>query len=126
MRWETDIDPKIISSLKFSFRQATAKKLAVTTEMLNNFNSVTELVHKTFLTKEEQKETEGDSENMGGVSRELDKLLITEYLGSAIDVERVEELVKQARKNAAKTKLDETNAAENMVDDQEKMEEEMM
>ena len=37
-----------------------------------------------------------------------------------------EELVKQARKNAAKTKLGETNAAENMVDDQEKMEEEMM
>ena len=56
MRWETDIDPKIIASLKFSFRQATAKKLAVTTEMLNNFNGVVELVHKTFLTKEEQKE----------------------------------------------------------------------
>jgi hypothetical protein len=121
MRWETDIDPKIIASLKFSFRQATAKKLAVTTEMLNNFNGVVDLVHKTFLTKEEQKESEGDSENMGGVSRELDKLLITEYLGSAIDVERIEELVKQARKTAAKTKLDETNAAENMVDDQEQV-----
>ena len=121
MRWETDIDPKIIASLKFSFRQATAKKLAVTTEMLNNFNGVVELVHKTFLTKEEQKESEGDSENIGGVSRELDKLLITEYLGSAIDVDRIEELVKQARKSAAKTKLDETNAAENMVDDQEQV-----
>lgn len=121
MRWETDIDPKIISSLKFSFRQATAKKLAVTTEMLNNFNSVNELINKTFLTKEEQKEMEGDEENMGGVGRELSKLLITEYLGSAIDVDRIEELVKQARKSAAKTKLDETNAAENMVDDQEQV-----
>lgn len=126
MRYETDIDPKIINSLKFSFRQATAKKLAVTTEMLNNFNGVVELVHKTFLTKEEQKELEGDTEDKGAVGRELDKLLITEYLGSAIDVDRVEELVKQARKTAARTKLDETNAAENMVDDQEKMEEEMM
>ena len=121
MRWETDIDPKIISSLKFSFRQATAKKLAVTTEMLNNFNSVTELVHKTFLTKEEQKEAEGDTEDKGAVGRELDKLLITEYLGSAIDVDRIEELVKQARKTAARTKLDETNSAENMVDDQEQI-----
>ena len=121
MRWETDIDPKILSSLKFSFRQATAKKLAVTTEMLNNFNSVTELVHKTFLTKEEQKEMEGDAEDKGAVGRELDKLLITEYLGSAIDVDRIEELVKQARKTAAKTKLDETNSAENMVDDQEQI-----
>ena len=126
MRYETDIEPKIINSLKFSFRQATAKKLAVTTEMLNNFNGVVELVHKTFLTKTEQKEMEGDKENSGGVGRELDKLLITEYLGSAIDVDRIEELVKQARKTAAKTKLNETNEAENMVDDQEKMEEEMM
>ena len=126
MRYETDIDPKIINSLKFSFRQATAKKLAVTTEMLNNFNGVVELVHKTFLTKEEQKEMEGDTEDKGAVGRELDKLLITEYLGSAIDVDRMVELVKQARKTAARTKLDETNAAENMVDDQEKMEEEMM
>lgn len=121
MRWETDIDPKIIASLKFSFRQATAKKLAVTTEMLNNFNSVNELISKTFLTKEEQKEMEGDEETMGGVGRELSKLLITEYLGSAIDVDRVEELVKLARKTAAKAKLDETNAAENMVDDQEQI-----
>ena len=126
MRYETDIDPKIINSLKFSFRQATAKKLAVTTEMLNNFNGVVDLIHKTFLTKEEQKEMEGDTEDKGAVGRELDKLLITEYLGSAIDVDRMEELVKQARKTAARTKLDETNAAENMVDDQEKMEEEMM
>jgi hypothetical protein len=82
---------------------------------------VTELVHKTFLTKEEQKEMEGDAEDKGAVGRELDKLLITEYLGSAIDVDRIEELVKQARKTAAKTKLDETNSAENMVDDQEQI-----
>lgn len=127
MRWETDIDPKIINSLKFSFRQSAAKKLAVTTEMLNNFNSVSELVHKTFLTKDEQKEMEGDTEDSGGVGRELDKLLITEYLGSAIDVDRVEELVKQARKTAAKKKLDMTNAAENMVNEKEQMDEgEMM
>ena len=126
MRWETDIDPKIINSLKFSFRQATAKKLAVTTEMLQNFNGVWELVSQTFLTKEEQKEMEDEKESLGAVGRKLKKSLITEYLGSAIDVERIEELAKEARKEAAKEKLDETNAAENMVEDQEKMEEEMM
>jgi hypothetical protein len=70
---------------------------------------------------------EGDTEDSGGVGRELDKLLITEYLGSAIDVDRVEELVKQARKTAAKKKLDMTNAAENMVNEKEQMDEgEMM
>lgn len=126
MRWETDIDPKIINSLKFSFRQATAKKLSVTNEMLQNFNGVWELVSQTFLTKEEQKEMEDEKESLGAVGRKLKKALITEYLGSAIDVERIEELAKEARKEAAKEKLDETNAAENMVEDQEKMEEEMM
>ena len=126
MRWETDIDPKILNSLKFSFRQSAAKKLSATTEMLNNFNAVVEVIHKTFLTKEEQQEIEGKSENLGGVARELDKLLITEYLGSTIDVDRIEELIKQARKVATKRKLDETNAAENMVEDQDQMDEEMM
>jgi hypothetical protein len=52
--------------------------------------------------------------------------MISEYLGSAIDVDRLEELLKDARKKANKTKLEETNPAENMVDDQEKLEEEMM
>jgi hypothetical protein len=94
--------------------------------MLNNFNGVWELVSQTFLTKEEQKEMEDEKESLGAVGRKLKKALITEYLGSAIDVERIEELAKEARKEAAKEKLDETNAAENMVEDQEKMEEEMM
>ena len=126
MKWETDIDPKIINSLKFSFRQSAAKKLAVTTEMLGNFNGVWELVSQTFLTKEEQKEMEDEKEHLGGVARKLKKRLITEYLGSTIDVDRIEELLKDARKEATKEKLDETNEAENMVDDQAQLEEEMM
>lgn len=126
MRWETDIDPKILNTLAFSFRQSTAKKLSVTTEMLNNFNGVWELASSTLLTKAEMKDMESDTEESGGVAREFKKSLISEYLGSAIDVDRMEELLKDARKKANKTKLEETNPAENMVDDQEKLEEEMM
>ena len=126
MRWETDIDPKILNTLTFAFRQSTAKKLAVTTEMLNNFNGVWELASSTLLTKAEMKDMEADTEENGGVAREFKKALISEYLGSAIDVDRLEELLKDARKKANKTKLEETNPAENMVDDQEKLEEEMM
>ena len=127
MRWETDIDPKILNTLKFSFRQSTAKKLSVTSDMLNNFNGVWELVSQTLMTKDEQKEMEGNGEDLGGVGREFKKSLISEYLGSAIDIDRMEELLKDARKKANKKKLDETNAAENMVDDQQqRMEEEMM
>lgn len=126
MRWETDIDPKILNTLTFAFRQSTAKKLSVTTEMLNNFNGVWELASSTLLTKAEMKDMEADTEESGGVAREFKKAMISEYLGSAIDVDRLEELLKDARKKANKTKLEETNPAENMVDDQEKLEEEMM
>lgn len=126
MRWETDIDPKILNTLTFAFRQSTAKKLSVTTEMLNNFNGVWELASSTLLTKAEMKDMESDTEENGGVAREFKKAMISEYLGSAIDVDRLEELLKDARKKANKTKLEETNPAENMVDDQEKLEEEMM
>jgi len=126
MRWETDIDPKILNTLTFAFRQSTAKKLSVTTEMLNNFNGVWELASSTLLTKAEMKDMESDTEESGGVAREFKKAMISEYLGSAIDVDRLEELLKDARKKANKTKLEETNPAENMVDDQEKLEEEMM
>ena len=126
MRWETDIDPKILNTLTFAFRQSTAKKLSVTTEMLNNFNGVWELASSTLLTKAEMKDMEADTEESGGVAREFKKAMISEYLGSAIDVDRLEELLKDARKKANKTKLEETNPAENMVDDQEKLEEELM
>ena len=126
MRWETDIEPKVLNSLKFSFRQAAAKKLSVTNEMLQNFNGVWELVSSTVLTKEEQKELEDEKEPLGGIGRKLKKMLISEYLGTAVDIESIDELAKKARKEAAKELLEETNAAENMVDDQEKAEEEMM
>jgi hypothetical protein len=126
MRWETDIEPKILNSLKFSFRQAAAKKLSVTNEMLQNFNGVWELVSSTVLTKEEQKELEDEKEPLGGIGRKLKKMLISEYLGTAVDIDSIDELAKKARKEAAKELLEETNAAENMVDDQEKAEEEMM
>jgi hypothetical protein len=94
--------------------------------MLNNFNGVWELASSTLLTKAEMKDMEADTEESGGVAREFKKAMISEYLGSAIDVDRLEELLKDARKKANKTKLEETNPAENMVDDQEKLEEEMM
>ena len=126
MRWETDIDPKVINSLKFSFRQATAKKLSVTTEMLNNFNGVWELASQTLLTKDELKEMEEGAGNIGGVGKKFKKAMIAKYLGSAFDIEDMEEMLKEARSEANRERLNETNENENMVDDQEQAAEEMM
>ena len=125
LRWETDISPDILMNLKFSFKMNTAKTLSVTTEMLNNFNAVRDTIHQVFLTKEEQNEAEAKDESKGGVGRELDKLLIAEYLTS-LDVDRIEQLVNDAREKAAKNKLSKTNKNENMLDEKAEMDEEGM
>ena len=125
LKWETDISPEILMNLKFSFKMNTAKTLSVTTEMLNNFNAVRDTIHQVFLTKEEQNEAEAKDESKGGVGRELDKLLIAEYLTS-LDVDRIEQLVSDAREKAAKNKLSKTNKNENMLDEKAEMDEEGM
>lgn len=126
MRYETDIPADVLANLKFSFRQATAKKLSVTTDMLNNFNGVWELMSKALLTKPELKELEEGTDELGGVGRKLLKSTITEYLGSTIDMDHFEELLDQARKEANRDLLNKSNEGKNMVDDANTGEEEMM
>jgi hypothetical protein len=123
LKWETDIAPEILANLKFSFKMNTAKTLSVTTEMLNNFNAVRETIHQVFLTKDEQAEAESKDDSKGGVGRELDKLLIAEYLTS-LDVDRIEQLVNEARKTATKNKLAIPNKNENMLDEKAEIDEE--
>ena len=114
LRWETDIDPNILKDLKFAFRQATAKQLSITAEMIGNFNAVAELAVNTFLNSDEVKGgTEG--EEVSTVVREYRKLLVGELLPQ-IDVERFTDLADQARNKANQAKLDETNKNENLLD----------
>lgn len=123
MRWETDISPEIIETLKFSFKMNNRKTLDVTNEMLNNFNQVRQTLHEVFMTKEERAEEEGKDENLGGVSREFDKLLISEYM-SSLDVDHIEEMLNLARERASKRKLNESNKHENMLEDKANLDEE--
>jgi hypothetical protein len=125
LKWETDIAPEILANLKFSFKMNTAKTLSVTTEMLNNFNAVRETIHQVFLTKDEQAEAESKDDSKGGVGRELYKLLIAEYLRS-LDVDRIEQLVNEARKTATKNKPAIPNKNENMLDEKAEIDEEGM
>ena len=115
LRWETDIDPVIIRDLKFIFRKPTAKELNVTSEMINNFNALTELAVGIFLTKEETKGGNGE-ETDTDVVREFKKLLLGKYIPQ-IDVDEFDRLADSARYVANQIKLEKTNKAENIVDD---------
>jgi hypothetical protein len=120
LRWESDIDPEIIRDLKFSFRMPTAKQLSITAEKINNFNAFCELIIPVFL-KGDEVNGNGDNGGEGGSNnsdtvREFKKLLISEYL-SEIDVERLENLVDDARNKANRLKLEKTNKQENLLND---------
>lgn len=117
MRWETDIDPEILQHMKFCLRMPTAKQLNVTSEMINNFNALSELLINTCLSKEETKGGSGtEGEPANDIVREYKKLLISEYIPQ-IDIDRFDELADKARSIANERKLKKIDKQENLVND---------
>ena len=117
MRWETDIDPEILQHMKFCLRMPTAKQLNVTSEMINNFNALSELLINTWLSKEETKGGSGtEGEPANDIVREYKKLLIAEYIPQ-IDIDRFDELADKARSIANERKLKKIDKQENLVND---------
>lgn len=111
LRWETDIDPELIKTLKYKLRMPTAKTLNVTVEMINNFNALVDVVVPIFLKENEAQKDDKPTET----AREFKKLLLHELIPQ-IDIDHYEELADQARNAANETQLLETNDAENIVD----------
>ena len=120
MKWETDIPDEVIATMRYVLRMPMAKQLGVTTEMIQNFESVAEMNVKTFLTAEEAKPPQ-NSEGYSDVVREFRKLMLADMIPQ-IDIDHYEELANKARENAGKLKLAETNKAENLISqDEEEM-----
>lgn len=117
MRWETDIPEDVIATMRYVLRMPMAKQLNVTTEMIQNFESVAEMSVKTFLTTDEAKPPQ-NSEGYSDTVREFRKLLISDLIPQ-IDIDHFEELANKAREKAGKLKLAETNSAENLLDQPE-------
>lgn len=116
LRWETDIDPNIIQDLKFVFHMPSAKTLSVTAEMISNFDAFFQLASTTFLTKKEQQNADGNDDPVSDIMRNYKKLLIGKYLPQ-IDVEELEKLANDARKETNQIKLDKTIPEKNLIDD---------
>lgn len=114
-KWETDIDPELIQDMTFSFHVSTSKTLNITSDKINNFEAMWQMAMKTFLNKNERQE--GDNEEGDTpVARAFKKRLMQEYLPE-IDIELFEKLLAEARDEANKSKFDETNKNQNLIDD---------
>jgi hypothetical protein len=91
----------------------TAKTLNVTVDMINNFNSLLELLQETFLRDEELEE--GEDKKPSETSRQFKKLLLHEYIPQ-IDIDHFEELAEEARSVANQRRMEETGKGENIID----------
>ena len=122
LRWETDIEPEIIKDIKYVLKMPTSKTLNVTVEMINNFNSLVEMVLPIFLDNNDIKD-----DNMSDTAKEFKKLLLSEYIPQ-IDIDHFNELAAQARDKANTKKMEETGKGENILDEglQDNEEEGMM
>ena len=125
VRWDSDIDPRIIETLQFTLQQPIRKTLEVTSEMIGNFNSLIEMLLPIFLTKDEMKEADGDKETKGGIARKYKKQLLRKFIPQ-LDVDKLEELADLARKEATPNRLKQTNAEDNLLADAANEEEGMM
>ena len=115
LRWTTDIDPSILSMLKFKFRMPTLKSLKTNNEKLNNLQAILDLAVSVMLSDKEQKGADGNAENPD-IVRNFKKLLIADYCPE-LDVERWEELAEQARSEVVNNKVNSVKPEENMIDD---------
>lgn len=112
LRWETDIDPNIIKDIQYVFRMPTAKTLNVTTEMINNFNSIAETSIPIFFDSDEI--SEGNTDKSSEVVRQFKKLLLHKYIPQ-FDVDEMEEFASMARFKANEMKMEKTGKGENII-----------
>ena len=111
LRWETDIDADILKDLKYVLRMPTAKTLNVTVDMINNFNSLLDLLLPTFLNDDEVEQDDKPTET----ARQFKKLLLHEYIPQ-IDIDHFEELASEARAKANQKRMEQTGKGENIID----------
>jgi hypothetical protein len=111
LRWETDIDPEIIRDLKYVLRMPTAKTLNVTVDMINNYNSLLEVLMDTFLKDDEKEQDDKPTET----ARQFKKLVLHEYIPQ-IDIDHFEQLAADARTKANEIRMEQTGRGENIID----------
>ena len=114
MRWETDIDPQLLADMVFTFHMSTSKTLTVTSEKINNFESVCQLAMNVCLTKEERQDKDGEVGDTP-TARAFKKRMIREFLPE-LDIDRFEQLAAEARDEANREGLREIDRNKNLLD----------
>lgn len=91
LRYSTDLENDIIKSFRFQFNAIKQQDLNITADMINNFNTVFDVVSSIYYSKDELEDKEGKpTPKQMHLRRELAK----EYLPQ-LDLDKLEDIVKK-------------------------------
>lgn len=91
MQYSTDFEADIIQSFRFQFNAIKQQELVITAEMINNFNSMVEVVASLYYSKSDLEDEKGNpTPKMMHLRRELAK----EYLPQ-LDFDKLEEIIQR-------------------------------
>jgi len=91
MKYSTDLDDDIIHAFRFQFNAAKQQELNITSEMITNFNAVTEVVQSLYYPTDEMQDKEGKpSSKQMYLRRELAKTYLPQ-----LDFDSLDEIVKK-------------------------------
>lgn len=96
LKYSTDLDDSIINSFLFKFNQVKQQELVITSEMIQNFEAMVELVESLYYKKSELEDDKGNATSRRMILR---RELAKEYLPQ-LDFDRLEEVIKRTNLNA--------------------------
>lgn len=91
LKYETDLDDDIIQSFRFQFNPVKQQDLNITTDMIQNFNNVAEMVESIYYTKTELEDKDG---NATPKRRHLRKELAKKYVPQ-LELDDLDEIIKR-------------------------------
>lgn len=90
LKYNSDLDDDIIKSLRYQFNAVKQQELQITTDMINNFNSLVETVGSIYYKKTDLEDDKGaPTPTMINLRKELAR----EYL--PIDIDKLDEVIKR-------------------------------
>ena len=101
LKYSTDIEEDVIQSFLFKFNSVKQQSLNITADMINNFNSLVELMMSIFYKKSDMEDDKG---NPTAKQMYLRRELAKEYLPQ-LDFDTLEELIKRVDVQATDDKL---------------------
>ncbi len=97
LKYETDLDDEVIQSFRFQFNPVKQQDLNITTDMIQNFNNVAEMVESIYYTKTQMEDKDG---NATPLRRRLRKALAAKYVAQ-LELDELDELIKTVELDAA-------------------------